>query len=65
MSHFLAGKCIDIDRANLVHTKHKKGMCTNAEYIQPRIKQFKVNYSDINVAKKQAEILQSTFDYLD
>jgi perosamine synthetase len=52
-------------RGDLIHRKYKKGMCPNAEYLQPRIKQFKTNYSDINLAEKQAEILQSTLNYFD
>jgi len=50
-------------RSDLVHGKYEKGMCPNAEYLQPRIKQFKTNYSDISIAKKQAEILNSTLNF--
>jgi len=50
-------------RSHLVHGKYEKGMCPNAEYLQPRIKQFKTNYSDIDTAKKQADILNLTLNF--
>jgi perosamine synthetase len=43
-----------------VWQKYKKGLCPNAEYLQPRMIQFKTNYWHINEAEKQAEILQKT-----
>ena len=43
--------------------KYKKGLCTNAESIQPNIFQFKTNYWDINKAYQQAEILRNTLNY--
>ena len=39
--------------------------CKNAEFLQPRLLQFKTNYYDIEMAKFQAEILRKTIDYFD
>jgi perosamine synthetase len=36
---------------------YEKGLCPNAEYLQPRMIQLKTNYWNIDEAKKQAEIL--------
>jgi perosamine synthetase len=40
--------------------KYKLGLCPNAEWLQPRLFQFKTNYWDISKAKQQAEILYKT-----
>jgi len=40
--------------------QYKKGLCPNAEYLQPRMIQLKTNYWDIDDAKKQAEVLYRT-----
>lgn len=40
--------------------KYDKGLCPNAEYLQPRMIQLKTNYWDISEAEKQAEILFKT-----
>ena len=42
---------------------YKKGLCPVAEFIQPRLIQFKTNYWDINKAYKQALILKNTLKY--
>ena len=36
------------------------GICPVAEYIQPRLMQFKTNYRDIHVAQQKALILDQT-----
>lgn len=40
--------------------QYKKGLCPNAEYLQPRMLQLKTNYWNIEEAKQQAEILYKT-----
>jgi len=50
-------------RGQFIKEKYNKGLCPNAEYIQPRIKQFKTNYIDKNHAINQAEILKETLDF--
>lgn len=40
-----------------------KGLCPNAERIQPRLLQFKTNYMDEAVAQKKADALAETIDY--
>ena len=39
---------------------YKKGLCPNAEWLQPRLFQFKTNYWEFSDAEKQAEILSET-----
>lgn len=39
---------------------YKKGLCPNAEWLQPRLFQFKTNYWEFSDAEKQAEILNAT-----
>jgi perosamine synthetase len=41
---------------------YKKGLCPVAEYLQPRLLQFKTNYWDIGEAEAQAGILRSTIE---
>ena len=41
----------------------KSFLCPNAEYLQPRLLQFKTNYWDTGEAVKQAKILKKTLDY--
>lgn len=38
-------------------------LCRNAEFLQPRLLQFKTNYYGEETAKKQADILRQTIDY--
>jgi perosamine synthetase len=39
---------------------YKFGNCKNAEYLQPRLVQFKTNYWDFEKAVQQAEVLEKT-----
>lgn len=39
--------------------------CKNAEYLQPRLLQFKTNYYNLAEAKRQAEVLKRTIAYFD
>jgi perosamine synthetase len=41
----------------------RKSLCPNAEYLQPRLLQFKTNYWKINRAYKQANILKKTLEF--
>jgi perosamine synthetase len=50
-------------RGQFIAEEYKEGMCPNAEYVQPRIKQFKTNYLDLNLAERQAEILKETLEF--
>jgi len=40
--------------------RYEKGLCPNAEYLQPRMIQLKTNYWNIEEAKQQSEILHKT-----
>lgn len=42
---------------------YEKGLCPNAENLQPRLLQFKTNYWDIENANKQIDILRKTISY--
>lgn len=44
---------------------YTKISCPNAEFLQPRLLQFKTNYMDIEAAKEQALILKRTIEYFD
>ena len=44
---------------------YKKGLCPNAEAIQPNLIQFKTNYWKFDEARTQAEILFDTLSALD
>ena len=50
-------------RSDLVRGQYNQGMCPNAEYVQPKIKQFKTNYTDMRKARQQADILKSTLEH--
>lgn len=43
-----------------VWQKYEKGLCPNAEYLQPRMIQLKTNYWDLSESEKQAEVLAKT-----
>lgn len=43
-----------------VWQKYDKGLCPNAEYLQPRMIQLKTNYWDLSEAERQAEIFIKT-----
>jgi perosamine synthetase len=47
---------------NMFYTKQKytKGLCVNAEYLQPRLIQLKTNYWNMDEVIKQVEILHKT-----
>jgi perosamine synthetase len=45
-----------------VWQKYEKGMCPNAEYLQPRLIQLKTNYWNLDEAKQQAESLAKTLN---
>jgi perosamine synthetase len=45
-------------------SKYKEGLCPNAEFLQPRLVQFKTNYWEIDKAKLQAEALNRTLNDL-
>lgn len=45
--------------------KYDRGLCPVAEYLQPRLLQFKTNYWDIAQAERQAEILAETIRFFD
>lgn len=42
--------------------RYEKGLCPNAEYLQPRMIQLKTNYWNLDEAKQQAEILHKTIN---
>ena len=44
---------------------YENGICPNAEYLQPRLMQFKTNYYDLEVAKVKAEALAKTIKYFE
>jgi perosamine synthetase len=44
---------------------YKNVSCPNAEYLQPRMLQFKTDYWDEADAVKQANILKSTIEYFE
>lgn len=44
---------------------YNKVSCTNAEFLQPRLLQFKTNYYNLEEAKQQADILEKTIAYFD
>lgn len=43
-----------------VWQKYEPGLCPNAEYLQPRMLQFKTDYWNVEEAMKQADILKKT-----
>lgn len=58
-----------LGREKLINNKYEydynKVKCPIAEYLQPRMLQFKTDYWDEADAMKQAEILKQTIDYFD
>lgn len=51
-----------IQKDKRIWQKYDKLLCPNAEYLQPRIIQFKTNYWDIDQAKKQGEIINKVIN---
>ncbi|NLD95019.1 MAG: DegT/DnrJ/EryC1/StrS family aminotransferase [Fibrobacter sp.] len=49
-----------IQKMEGVWQRYEKGLCPNAEYLQPRLIQLKTNYWELDDAKRQAEILNKT-----
>lgn len=47
------------------YQKFAKGLCPNAEAVQPKLFQFKTNYWDWSDAEQQAEVLQKTLRQFD
>lgn len=45
--------------------EYKKGICLQAEALQPKIMQFKTNYRDIKLAKEQADIIKKTIKIME
>lgn len=45
--------------------KYERGLCPIAEFVQPKLLQFKTNYFDIDQAKKQAAILMKSIKFFD
>lgn len=43
-----------------IRQRYGRGLCPNAEYLQPRLVQLKTNYWDFHDAEKQARILRMT-----
>lgn len=52
----------EIQTMDGVWQQYEKGLCPNAEYLQPRMIQLKTNYWDLDEAKIQAEILSKTIN---
>lgn len=50
----------DVQKSPCVWQKYEKGLCPNAEYLQPRMIQLKTNYWNLSEAENQAEILSKT-----
>ena len=50
----------EVQKQNGVWQEYATGLCPNAEYLQPRMIQFKTNYWDLTEAERQAEILRKT-----
>lgn len=50
----------EVQLSNGVWQKYASGLCSNAEYLQPRMIQLKTNYWNITEAEKQADILRKT-----
>lgn len=49
--------------SNKNFSNYTKGSCPNAEWLQPRLFQFKTNYWNYNEAEQQSEILYKTLKY--
>jgi perosamine synthetase len=49
-----------IQKMEGVWQRYEKGLCPNAEYLQPRLIQLKTNYWELDDAKRQADILNKT-----
>lgn len=45
--------------------KYAQGLCPNAESLQPRLLQFKTNYTNMDTAKQKADALAETIRYFE
>ena len=45
--------------------KYEKGLCPVAESIQPKILQFKTNYTNLDIAEQKAYALKRTIEFFD
>ena len=50
-------------REQFINKNYEKKICPNAEYLQPKIKQFKTNYIDKDQVTNQADILKETLEF--
>lgn len=50
----------EVQNWNGIRQNYNVGLCPSAEYLQPRMIQFKTNYWDLKEAEKQAEVLIKT-----
>jgi perosamine synthetase len=50
----------EVQRIPGVWQTYEKGLCSNAEYLQPRMMQLKTNYWNIDEVRQQADILFKT-----
>ncbi len=55
----------NLNKRQFLFKLNKKNSCLNAEYLQPRLFQFKTNYMDIEIAKKQSIVLFKTLSFFD
>jgi len=54
---------INMNRAVYNDISYRNGLCPVAEEMQPKLMQFKNNYRDLSLAKKQADILREVVEY--
>lgn len=54
----------DVSKMQGIWQKYGPGLCPVAEHLQPRLKQFKTDYWNLEEAHKQAEILEKTIGSL-
>ena len=55
----------NLNKRQFLFKLNNKNDCPNAEYLQPRLFQFKTNYMDLDIAKKQSVILFKTLSFFD
>ena len=54
---------VDMNSGMYDGVKYSSGLCPVAERIQPKIMQFKNNYRDMSLSRKQADILREVVEY--
>jgi len=58
---FLSGDFpVDSELYNVTYRTYSSGLCPVAEYLQPKLMQFKTNYLEFNKAQRQADTLHRT-----